>query len=137
MHFLINLTLIDKEHAMNSTVKLHAPFDRLRSYDITPEIALRKGIIMQAILDACNSGKHRKHKAIRIEAKTWLFSNSEDFRQVCAEADLDPKLVVRIAKDEIKFRAALSKKSSSKRLTKNTKKKFRNEDICAIVRKYI
>lgn len=122
---------------MTNRIKLRTPFDRLRSYDINPEIALRKGIIMQAILDACNSGRHPKDKRVRIEAKTWLFGNSEDFRQTCLEADLDPKCVVRIAKEEIKMRANLLKKSPPKVLLKKPKKKFLDEDICSIVKKYL
>lgn len=122
---------------MNSTVKLRTPFDRLRSYDITPEIALRKGIIMQAILDACNSARDSKAKRIRIEAKAWLFGNSDDFRRTCLEADLEPKFVVRIAKEEIKIRAELRKKAAARELLKKPKKKFHDADICAIVRKYI
>ncbi|MBP7189689.1 MAG: hypothetical protein KA998_00370 [Rickettsiaceae bacterium] len=86
---------------MSNVNKLQAPFERLKRYGISPDVSLRKAIIMQAIFDACSQSKDRKAKKAKAEAQSWLLSNSDYFRQICFEADLDPRMVMVIAREEI------------------------------------
>ncbi len=104
-----------KEVTMTQVNKLRSPFDRLRSYNITPEIALHKAIIMQAIMDACTLAVDRKQKAVKAEAKTWLFGRSIDFYEICNVAELDPNQVIKMASEEITKAEIINKLSHNKK----------------------
>ena len=107
---------------MTNLNKLQAPFERLKNYGIVPDVSLRKAIIMQAIFDASSIAKDRKAKKNRIEAITWLFGNSADFRQICFEADLCPDMVSRVAKEEIANARAIENKNFANELYKENVK---------------
>ena len=57
---------------MHNVTKLQAPFERLKKYDISPDIALRKAIIMQAIFDATSTSKDRKAIKAKYEAQAEI-----------------------------------------------------------------
>lgn len=59
-----------------SVIKFQAPFERLKEYDLAPEVRLHKAIITQAIIDVSNNSDSPSSKKIEIEAKNWLFGNS-------------------------------------------------------------
>lgn len=107
---------------MTNLNKLQAPFERLKNYGITPDVSLRKAIIMQAIFDACSISKDRKAKKNRIEAITWLVGNSPYFRQICFEADLCPDMVRQIAKEEMIRSGDIERKKIAKELYKENVK---------------
>lgn len=107
---------------MTNLNKLQAPFERLKNYDITPDVSLRKAIIMQAIFDACSMSKDRKAKQNKQEAMAWLLGNSKDFKQTCFEADLCPDIVRKIAKEEIVRSQKQEKKNFTKELYKENVK---------------
>ena len=59
---------------MQNTLKLQAPFERLKSqHEDSPEIALNKSIILQAITDYCLLQKSKSKKDIQKNAKNWMF----------------------------------------------------------------
>ncbi|MES2215518.1 MAG: hypothetical protein V4485_05885, partial [Pseudomonadota bacterium] len=62
-----------------NTMKLQAPFDRLRFYENNPDIALRKAIVLQAIIDSTSNSSNPKTQAAKREARAWIFGNSEYF----------------------------------------------------------
>jgi hypothetical protein len=94
---------------MTITSRLRTPFESLKRCNTNPEISLYRSIVLQAILDTCNEGKHKKNARIRAAAKKWLLGKSEDFVETCARADLDHKTVTQIAKMEIELHDALKK----------------------------
>lgn len=110
---------------MHNVTKLQAPFERLKRYDLSPDIALRKAIIMQAIFDATSISKNSKAIKAKYEAQNWLLGGSEDFKQICVEGDLDPNLVMRIAKEEIKLSAKMNEiKNSTKCIYRKKGKEY-------------
>lgn len=99
---------------MTQVLKPQAPFERLKFANSCPETALRKAIILQAIIDASGGvGKDLAAKASQ-DAFKWLFNNSEGFIETCINADLDPDFVVKISKQLLGEHKAKQKKSNKK-----------------------
>jgi hypothetical protein len=88
---------------MTFVLKPQAPFERLKFANTCPEIALRKAIILQAIIDASNKSMGKAARKLATNAYKWLFGNSEGFRENCVDAELDPDFVVKIAKQMIEL----------------------------------
>lgn len=106
---------------MYNVLKFQAPFERIKIYNKSPDVALRKAIIMQAIIDATNLSNEAINQKIEQEAKLWLFSNSKHFKETCLEADLKPSFVVRIAKELISLhKEKINKLSSIKKIKVKT-----------------
>lgn len=60
-----------------------------------PERALWYNVIMQAVTDAMKIRSKDKYKRRDAQAAIdWLRGNSDDFRQVCLLADIDPDYLV-------------------------------------------
>ncbi len=109
---------------MYNVIKFQAPFERLKLYDSSPDINLRKAIITQAIIDASNISDSKEAKKLEIEAKAWIFGGSEAFKEMCMEASIDPSFIVRITKDIImlhKEQARLKKRKPNLTLSKGIK----------------
>jgi hypothetical protein len=88
---------------MSNVIKFQAPFERLKLYNTSPDINLRKAIITQAIIDATNISDLRDAKKAEIEAKEWIFNNGIEFREICLEAGIEPFFVIKITKAIIKL----------------------------------
>ena len=88
---------------MSNVIKFQAPFERIKSYNLCPEVALRKAIITQAIIDASNISEARASKKLEMEAKAWIFGDGEYFREICLGAGIEPSFVVKITKGIIKL----------------------------------
>jgi len=88
---------------MYGVIKFQAPFERLKEYDYSPEVRLHKAILTQAIIDASNVTDAKEAKKYELEAKIWIFSNSEDFQAVCHRAEIDSGFMIKIAKEAIKL----------------------------------
>ena len=89
---------------MKKIVQLQAPFERLKSYnDISPEVALRKAIILQAVKDATSSSKSKEDNNSKIIAREWIFGDNPDFDTICNEAFLDPGYIKNISSKFIKL----------------------------------
>ncbi|WP_341794108.1 MULTISPECIES: hypothetical protein [unclassified Rickettsia] len=115
-----------------NVIRLATPFERIKIYNVSPEIALRRAIITQAMIDATNTSPKREAKKIEYEAKEWIFGGSEEFLSTCSEAEITPSLVVKVTKELIKLhksklrfgdkRDTSLKSKSTKNTNKNTKK---------------
>ncbi len=86
---------------MRYTNKLHAPFDRLLSYDMNPHVALRKAIILQAVIDATSAAVDRKAIKARDEARRWVLESDEYFKRICFEGDINSKEIIAITQEMI------------------------------------
>jgi len=61
---------------MVKIIQLQAPFERLKIYnDISPEVTLRKAIILQAIKDATSSSKSQRDIENKLIAREWIYCN--------------------------------------------------------------
>ncbi len=95
--------------------KPQAPFERLKSANQCPEVALFKAIILQAIIDASCVSVFDKNA---VSARDWLFGNSNDFKEVCIRADLEPCFVVRTSRRIVRLHQA---KVKNERFSKKRK----------------
>ncbi len=100
---------------MSNVIKFQAPFERLKNYDLTPEVRLMKAIITQAIIDSSNVADDSASKKIEMEAKAWLFGESEDFINICLHANIEPFFVRKIAKNVQKLHKRQNKLQRSKK----------------------
>ena len=86
-----------------NVVKFQAPFERMKDYNLNPEVRLYKSIILQAIIDASNKSEDTCAKKVELEAKSWLFGGSKDFQEACFRADIEPGYVIKVAKKIIRL----------------------------------
>jgi len=93
----------------SSVIKLAAPFERLKSFNYSPDITLRLAIIMQAIIDSTNTSSKKEAKKAELAAKKWIFQDNEDFNAICSEVETEPSEVRRVAKGLIKLQQSKSK----------------------------
>ena len=102
---------------MYNVIKLSAPFEKLKTYDASPEVSLFKAVIMQHIIDCTNTSNNNESRRLEIEAKTWLFGNSKDFLTVCDFAKISSLEVQKIAKEAIRMHS----KARSEMIQENSK----------------
>ncbi|MGX6960190.1 MAG: hypothetical protein ACIPMY_02890 [Rickettsia endosymbiont of Pentastiridius leporinus] len=108
-------------------IKPAAPFERLKSFNSLPDIALRRAIIMQAVIDSTNTSLKKEAKKAEYNSKNWIFEDNENFTSTCLEAGVEPSLVKEITKDLIKLqhnKLPLKVKPTKKLISKAVKKKF-------------
>ena len=86
---------------MSFVLKLQAPFERLIASNLCPYKALKKAIILQAIIDASNTSFNKRAKKLELEARKWLFSDSQSFLDICDDAELEVEYVRKVAYDMI------------------------------------
>ena len=84
-----------------NVIKLQSPFERIKLYNKSPDVALYKAVIMQMIIDASNVSKDVRASRYEKRAKAWLFLPNEDFRVVCGMAGMNPHFVIKIARSMI------------------------------------
>lgn len=111
---------------MSNVIKFQAPFERLKLYDSSPHITLRKAIITQAIIDATNISNLPVAKKLEMEAKSWIFGNDESFKILCEEAELESSFVIKLTKEIIKLHR---QQSAIKSEFKNKNNKIRRTKI--------
>ena len=87
-------------------IKFQAPFEKLKEYECSAEVSLYKAILTQAVIDATNISVTPSLKRFEIEAKNWIFGNSEHFQEVCFLANVEPCFIVKITKDAIQLNIA-------------------------------
>ena len=74
--------------------QLQTPFEKIILSSSSPFIALRKAIIVQAIVDAINDcGLNTKRKKRKYEALRWIFGENKTFINTCIEGSLEPNFV--------------------------------------------
>lgn len=108
---------------MTFVLKPQAPFERLKMANDCPEVALNRGIILQAIIDASNTGGGSVSKKIARTAYNWLCGKSEGFKQTCFNADLEPNFVVTVAKQMIDLHNSSEKSATFSTKYQERKKK--------------
>ncbi len=86
---------------MYNVIKLQAPFERLREYAPDPETSLYRAVIMQMLIDASNVSPEYDARRLELEAKDWIFGNSEDFLNTCYLAAVSPYKIKLTARDFI------------------------------------
>ncbi|WP_316354121.1 hypothetical protein [Candidatus Trichorickettsia mobilis] len=115
---------------MSNVIKSQAPFERLKSYEASPDISLRKAIITQAIIDATNTSNLREAKKLEMEAKAWIFGGSEYFQELCIEAGIEPSFVIKLAKKIIKLHKSQTKSPKNHQYhVKSKDRSGKNNDI--------
>lgn len=96
---------------MYKVLKFQSPFERLKHYNASPEVSLNKAIITQAIIDATNISTSQDAIKYELEAKYWLFGSSEDFIEICDNAQIHPYFVQKITKNALCIHAQKIKQS--------------------------
>lgn len=110
---------------MYNVMKFQAPFERLKDYNLSPEVSLHKAIITQAIIDATNASSLPKARALEKEAKDWIFGKGDYFQKICHIAGIEPDFVIKITKEAIRLnhkKFELDKLRAEKTLAKPCKR---------------
>jgi hypothetical protein len=58
-----------------------------------PEIRIWRAVISMALEDVMITNQNRTESVLKGEAHDWFCNNSEDFKLVCFQAEMDPKYV--------------------------------------------
>lgn len=77
-------------------------FNTEESDELSPYIALWKAVITQALMDAGNNFKKKEYKTIKARAISWLDGKSDDFKDVCEMAGLEPEYIRKKSGEAIK-----------------------------------
>lgn len=89
---------------MSSVIKLQAPFERLKLANESPEVALCRAIILQAIVDVSGADEGLEEPtACASEAASWLFTDSKHLEEICTSAELEVGFVRDVAVKMILF----------------------------------
>jgi hypothetical protein len=115
---------------MTNVIKFQAPFERIKFYNYSPEVSLMKAIITQAIIDATNISLDKLSKKSEIEAKAWIFGNSEEFKTICLGAEMDPNFVIKIANEVIQLHKNNNNLRRNDRI--NSKRTFKTTQVCSL-----
>jgi len=67
--------------------------EKLVEKSLDPEIRIWRGVISMALEDVLITNQNRTESVLKGEAHDWFCNNSEDFKFVCNQADLEPKYV--------------------------------------------
>lgn len=89
---------------MYSVLKFQSPFERLKQYSNKPEVNLCKAIITQAIIDSTCISNDLESRKDRLEALEWIFGESNDLKEICDGAALDPSYVRKLTMEAIKLK---------------------------------
>lgn len=112
---------------MTSVLKFQSPFERLKFANPQSDIALRKAIILQAIIDASNTSNNTELKKYENEAKNWIFGKDSSFCLICEQAGLAPDFVTKIAKELIALhQQQMSAKNTKHLFVRNNTHKIKN-----------
>jgi hypothetical protein len=88
-------------------IKFTTPFEKLKEYSFSAEVRLYKAIIVQAITDASNTNHNPKSRKYELEAKRWIFGDSDDLHDICLNAQLNVKYMQKIARKTIFYNKTL------------------------------
>ena len=96
--------------------------------EISPEVAMWRGVITQALMDAGSNSKKPEYRRIKAEAISWLSGISDDFYEVCRNADLCPIYVKKKAKEAISRGCVWRQSNIVKFAKKSAEKKTKNSE---------
>ena len=90
---------------MTNVIKFQAPFERLKTYNISPEVNLHKAIVLQAIIDASSVNESGAQYKLKQNAYKWIFEDiknlNSNFNTTVYRANLEPDYIRKIAKEII------------------------------------
>lgn len=112
---------------MHNVIKFQAPFERLKEYASSPEAALFKAIIMQALTDATSISEHPRDKMIEKEAKNWIYGNDDYFQTVSYFGELEPTFVIKTTQEAVRYNRL--KHAGVKAHSKTEKKKIQHKAV--------
>lgn len=96
---------------MSNVIKFQAPFEKLKLYHTSPDINLRRSIILQAIIDSTNTDENKEAKKFEEEAKNWIFHDqNSSFKRICLEAGIEADFIRNIARELISWHHKNNKK---------------------------
>lgn len=67
--------------------------EKLVEKSLDPEIRIWRGVISMALEDVLITNQNRTESVLKGEAHDWFCNDSEDFKFVCNQAELEPKYV--------------------------------------------
>ena len=67
--------------------------EKLVEKSLDPEIRIWRGVISMALEDVLITNQNRTESVLKGEAHDWFCNNSDDFKFVCNQAELEPKYV--------------------------------------------
>ena len=67
--------------------------EKLIERTLDPEIRIWRAVISLALEDVMIANQNRTESVLKGEAHDWFCNNSDDFKFVCFQAELDPKWV--------------------------------------------
>jgi len=67
--------------------------EKLVEKSLDPEIRIWRGVISMALEDVLITNQNRTESVLKGEAHDWFCNDSDDFKFVCNQADLEPKYV--------------------------------------------
>ena len=67
--------------------------EKLVEKSLDPEIRIWRGVISMALEDVLITNQNRTESVLKGDAHDWFCNDSEDFRFVCNQAELEPKYV--------------------------------------------
>lgn len=67
--------------------------EKLVEKSLDPEIRIWRGVISMALEDVLITNQNRTESVLKGEAHDWFCNDSDDFRFVCNQAELEPKYV--------------------------------------------
>lgn len=82
-------------------IKLQSPFEKIKQNTKDPIERLYRAVIMQMIIDSSNKSDKKELVKNEESAKNWLFKDNENFEWTCANANIEKRLVRKIAKQII------------------------------------
>ena len=82
-------------------LNLVSPFERLKSHNTNPYVALSKAIILQAIVDLASTAQKNKDLRYKLDSMQWIFLTNTGFEETCTSAGFEKGYVRQVAKDFI------------------------------------
>ena len=67
--------------------------EKLVEKSLDPEIRIWRGVISMALEDVLITNQNRTESVLKGDAHDWFCNDSEDFKFVCNQAELEPKYV--------------------------------------------
>ncbi len=98
---------------MSNVLKFQSPYEKAIQSSNIPEVSLNRAVLLQLITDATNTSPTREAKKHEIEAKNWIFTDSDDLSYACDAAGLHPKNLRNIALEAIKLKQEQTNTSNS------------------------
>ena len=84
---------------LKNQVNLQSPFERLKSHNTDPYVALSKAVILQAVVDLTSVAQKNKDLRYKLDSMQWIFLPNTSFGETCTSAGFEKEYVRKIAQD--------------------------------------